>query len=114
VPPGAGFCGVPSIYIGPMASTLLSSPPSEVENSYVKAALARLRESPDDQDALVVLGVWALSRGQPAKAIEYLNAVTAHQRTYPGIWRLKARAFEALGDTKNAELCRKRGSDRFS
>jgi predicted Zn-dependent protease len=97
-----------------MASTLAPSPLAEVENKYVRAALARLRESPDDPDALVVLGVWALSRGHPQKAIEYLNAVTPRAPTYPGIWRLKARAFEALGDAENAERCRQRGADRVS
>ena len=97
-----------------MASTLASTPPDEVENRYVRAALARLRESPDDPDALVVLGVWALSRGHADKAIAYLNAVTPRSPTYPGIWRLKARAFEALGDGENAERCRQRGADRFS
>ena len=97
-----------------MASTLASVPPAEVENKYVRAALARLRESPDDPDALVVLGVWALSRGRADKALEYLNAVTPRHATYPGIWRLKARAFEALGDAENAERCRLRGADPFS
>ncbi len=97
-----------------MASTLASTPPAEVDNKYVRAALARLRESPDDPDALVVLGVWALSRGHADKAIAYLDAVTPRTPTYPGIWRLKARAFEALGDAENAERCRQRGADRFS
>lgn len=97
-----------------MPATSSSIPETEVENTYVRAALARLRESPDDPDALVVLGVWALSRGHPERAIEYLNAVTPRAPTYPGIWRLKARAFEALGDAENAERCRKRGADRFS
>jgi len=97
-----------------MASLHAPTSPAEVENKYVRAALARLRESPDDADALFVLGVWALSRGHPDKAISYLNAITPRSPTYPGIWRLKARAFEALGDPENAERCRQRGADRFS
>jgi len=68
----------------------------------------------DDPDALFVLGVWALSRGKADKALAYLNAITPKAPTYPGIWRLKARAFEALGDPENAERCRQRGADRFS
>ena len=97
-----------------MSSSLFAERPSEIENTYVRAALNRLRETPDDADALVVLGVWALSRGQPGKALQYLHAVTQKNPAYPGIWRLKARAFDALGDAANAALCRKRGSDRFS
>jgi uncharacterized protein HemY len=97
-----------------MAPHFAPTPPAEVENKYVRAALARLREAPDDPDALFVLGVWALSRGHADKALSYLNAITPKAPTYPGIWRLKARAFEALGDPENAERCRQRGSDRFS
>ena len=97
-----------------MASASAPPHPAFVENTYVRAALNRLKETPDDADALVVLGVWLLSRGLADKALEYFHSVTQRQPAYPGIWRLKARAFEALGDPQNAELCRVRGSDRFS
>jgi len=84
------------------------------DNLYVRAALDRLREAPDDPDALVVMASWLLLSGKADRALEYLHRVTTVAPTYPGIWRVKAKAFEALGDATSAEACRRRGSDRFS
>lgn len=56
----------------------------------------------------MALGVWLLDREEPEKALECFHRVTRKNPEYPGIWRLKARAFEALGDKKSAEMCRKR------
>jgi predicted Zn-dependent protease len=84
------------------------------ENIYIRVALDRLREAPDDPDALLVVGSWLLLSGKPERALEYLHRVTQMEPKYPGIWRVKAKAFDALGDPANAEACRRRGSDRFS
>ena len=93
-----------------------AAPPPAVrpDNLYVRSALERLREAPDDPDALLVIGSWHLLSGRADKALEYLNRVTQVAPAYPGIWRVKAKAFDALGDRTNAEACRRRGSDRFS
>ena len=90
------------------------APAVRPDNLYVRSALARLREYPDDTDALLVIGSWHLLSGRPEKALEYLNRVTQLEPKYPGVWRVKAKAFDALGDKTNAEACRRRGSDRFS
>jgi len=84
------------------------------DNIYVRTALERLRLAPDDPDALLVIGSWLLLTGKPGKALDYLNRVTQVAPAYPGIWRVKAKAFDALGDKASADACRRRGSDRFS
>ena len=83
-------------------------------SKYVAAAVDPVRANPLDLDALVVIGSWFLVRDLPAKALESFHLVTRTDPKYPGIWRLKAKASEALGDTKNAATCRRRGSDRRS
>ena len=52
-----------------------------------------------------------LSRGDAEKALECFNRVSRAEPTYPGIWRFKAKAFDALGDKAAAERCRLRGAD---
>lgn len=81
------------------------------DEDFVKTLQARVRRNPGDLDALTALGVWLLQREQADKALECFHRVTRKNAGYPGIWRLKARAFEALGDRKSAEACRKRGSE---
>lgn len=90
---------------GPLAGT---------DEDFMRALQQRVRADPGDLDALAALGVWLLQRDQADKALECFHRVTRKDPAYPGIWRLKARAFEALGDQKSAEACRKRGSDKFS
>lgn len=70
----------------------------------------RLRSNPDDEGALVVLAVILLYRGHADKALECLHRVTRSNPRYPGIWFIKAKAFEALGDPRSAALCRRRGT----
>lgn len=84
------------------------------DEDFVRALQARVRADPGDVDALAALGVWLLQREQADKALECFHRVTRKDPSYPGIWRLKAQAFEALGDEKSAEACRKRGSDKLS
>ncbi len=84
---------------------------TSIENAYVKEAAARLRANPGDLDALEVVGAFLLAHGQANKALDCFHRITRANPKYPGIWRLKARAFEVLGDRKNAETCRRRGAD---
>ena len=74
-------------------------------------ALRRLRADPADPDALMVLGAWHIIHGNVRDALGYFNRVTRTNPAYSGIWRLKAKAFEALGDQQNAERCRLLGRD---
>ena len=77
----------------------------------MKAAADRLRSNARDWDALAAVGTYLLARGQADKALDCFHRITRSNPTYPGIWRLKPEAFEALGDTTNAAACRRRGAD---
>ena len=66
---------------------------------------------PPPHDALVALGLFMLSRGEAEKALECFNRVSQADPRYPGIWRFKAKAFDALGDAESAKQCRLRGAD---
>lgn len=81
------------------------------DRDFVEALRAHLRTNPRDHDALVALGLFMLSRGEADKALECFNRVSRDDPKYPGIWRFKAKAFDALGDAASAEECRLRGSD---
>jgi cytochrome c-type biogenesis protein CcmH/NrfG len=85
---------------------------ASTDEDFVKTLQARVRSHPGDVDALTALGVWLLQRDQADKALDCFHRVTRKDPDYPGIWRLKAQAFEALGDAKSADACRKRGSDK--
>ncbi len=84
---------------------------ASVEDAIVKAAAERLRSNPRDWDALAAVGAYLLARGQTDKALDCFHRITRENPKYPGIWGLKAKAFEALGDRPNADLCRRRGAD---
>lgn len=84
------------------------------DRDFVEALRMHLRENPKDQDALVALGLFLLSRREAAKALECFNRVSKADPKYPGIWRFKAKAFDALGDAESARQCRLRGSDPHS
>lgn len=84
---------------------------TSVEDAIVKAAADRLRSNPHDCDALAAVGTYLLAREQADKALDCFHRITRENPKYPGIWRLKAKAFEALGDAKNADACRRRGAD---
>lgn len=85
--------------------------PIVVDRELVDALKTHLKENPQDNDALVALGLFLLSRGEGNKALECFNRVSRNEPKYPGIWRFKAKAFEILGDKDSAEECRLRGSD---
>ncbi len=82
-----------------------------VDKDFVEALRVHLRGDPKDNDALVALGLFMLSRGEAEKALECFNRVSKADPKYPGIWRFKAKAFDALGDRESAKQCRLRGAD---
>ena len=85
-----------------------------MDHDFVEALRAHLRSNPKDHDALVALGLFLLSRGEAAKALECFSRVSLADPKYPGIWRFKAKAFDALGDAESAKQCRLRGADPHS
>ena len=87
---------------------------TRADQAYLREATDRLRRDPDDLDALETAGAWLLAHDRADKALECFHRITRLDPSYPGIWRLKARAFEALGDAESAALCRQRGADRRS
>ena len=95
-----------------MASPKVPDPAAD--RMFVQALKDHLRANPKDPDALVALGLFLLVNGQPEKALDCFNRVTRDDSGYPGIWRFKAKAFDALGDPAAAEQCRLRGRDPHS
>lgn len=68
----------------------------------------RLREDPTDVDALFTKAA-ALARMRKYEvAVQTLNELTKLEPTYPGLWMLKAKLFDRLGDELKAGLCRQR------
>jgi Flp pilus assembly protein TadD len=98
----------------PLASVQLRWRPLLIENLYIRAAAERLRADAQDLDALEVVGAYFFAHGHVEKALECFHRVSKEDPKHPGIWRLKAKAFEALGDLKSADMCRRRGSDPHS
>ena len=96
---------VPHKFSRPRLEGLL---PTEVDDP--RSALDRLREDPGDLDALEAVGAYLLARGQADKALVFFHWITRANPEQPGIWQLKAKAFEAVGDAKNADACRRRGA----
>ncbi len=81
------------------------------DQDFVRALRDHLKANEHDLDALVALGLFLLSRGEADKALACFNRVSRSDPKYPGIWRFKAKAFDALGDAKSAAQCRLRGRD---
>lgn len=86
----------------------------DMDREFLQALRDHLKANEKDLDALVALGLWLLSREEPGKALECFNRVTRTDPAYPGIWRFKAKAFDAIGDSKSAAQCRLRGRDPHS
>ncbi len=82
-----------------------------MDDTIVRTAAERFRSDLYDWDALTAVGTYFLARGEADKALDCFHKITRSNPRYPGIWRLKAEAFEALGDAKNAEACRRRVAD---
>lgn len=72
---------------------------------------SRLQEDPQDVDALFTKAA-ALARLKDYEAaVEVLNELTKLEPRYPGLWMLKAKLFDRLGEEVKANLCRQRALD---
>lgn len=69
----------------------------------VERARGVLARNERDRDALFTVGAHLAAAGEATEAIEVLNKLTLLDPDYPGLWWVKARAFEALGNPKAAE-----------
>ncbi|MCJ2531288.1 MAG: hypothetical protein LN413_03080 [Candidatus Thermoplasmatota archaeon] len=69
----------------------------------VERAKGALAENERDRDALFTVGAHLAAAGEATEAIEVLNKLTLLDPHYPGLWWVKARAFEALGNAHAAE-----------
>lgn len=98
----------------PDAAAPIRTPDALEDPAWIRDVDERLRWDADDLDCLEALGVWHLARGEAAAALECFHRITRADAKYPGIWRLKALAFESIGDLPNAARCRARGSDPSS
>lgn len=68
----------------------------------------RLASDPKDVDALFAKATYLAMRGRHDDSMRVLDEVTRLSPYYPGVWHLKAKVYEMMGDSEKAELCRKR------
>lgn len=71
-------------------------------------ARARLQEDEEDRDALFTLGAYLAIKGQHQEALEALNKLGLLEREYPGLWWLRARVLQLMGNWEAASVVRKR------
>ena len=69
----------------------------------VERARGALAANERDRDALFTVGAHLAAAGEAQEAIEVLNNLTMVDPDYPGLWWVKARVFEALGNAQAAE-----------
>ncbi len=68
----------------------------------------RLASDPGDVDALFAKATYLAMRKQYDEATKALDEITRLSPYYPGVWHLKAKVYELMGDKAMAELCTKR------
>ncbi len=71
----------------------------------------RLVSDPNDVDALFAKATYLAMRLQYAEASEILDEVTRLSPYYPGVWHLKAKVYELMGNQDMADLCAKRAME---
>ncbi len=69
----------------------------------VERARGVLAANERDRDALFTVGAHLAVAGEAEEALEFLNKLTMLDPHYPGLWWVKARVFEALGNAQAAE-----------
>ncbi|MDX1534357.1 MAG: tetratricopeptide repeat protein, partial [Thermoplasmata archaeon] len=69
----------------------------------IERAKGALEANERDRDALFTVGAHLAAAGEAQQAIEILNKLTMLDPHYPGLWWVKARVFEALGNAQAAE-----------
>ena len=69
----------------------------------VERAKGALAANEHDRDALFTVGAHLAAAGEAQEAIEILTKLTMLDPNYPGLWWVKARVFEALGNAQASE-----------
>ncbi len=68
----------------------------------------RLAANPADMDALFSKATYLAMRKQYREAMQALDEITRLDPYYPGVWHLKTKVYELMGNREMAELCRTR------
>ena len=88
---------------------MTSEPPSpKVSKTYLKATLTRLRNDPEDLDALFTFGTWLAMTERYDEAVEVLHEITKRDPNYPGVWVLKSQVYRRMVKERMADLCMER------
>lgn len=74
----------------------------------LRAIDTRLDKNAKDVDALFAKATYLAMRGEHEDAIRSLDEVTRLSPYYPGVWHLKAKVYEMMGETAKAEQARRR------
>ncbi|MEE9197350.1 MAG: hypothetical protein V3U45_04335 [bacterium] len=69
----------------------------------VERARGALAVNERDRDALFTVGAHLAAAGEAQEALETLNKLSMLDPRYPGLWWVKARVFEGLGNAQAAE-----------
>ncbi len=69
-------------------------------------AQERLAMNPEDPDGLFVLAASLAACGHFKHACSVLDRLTGIDNRYPGVWHLRRAVEEAMGNFRNADLCR--------
>lgn len=86
--------------------------PGDPDLSHIKDILTKTEEkltaTPEDMDALFTKAAAQARLKAYDEALQTLNELTRMDPTYPGMWMLKAKLFDQVGDELKANLCRHR------
>ncbi|MEE9601471.1 MAG: hypothetical protein V3W22_07235 [Thermoplasmata archaeon] len=74
----------------------------------IKEVDRRLVSDPNDVDALFAKATYLAMKLQYDEASEILDDVTRLSPYYPGVWHLKSKVYELMGNQDMADLCAKR------
>ncbi len=77
------------------------------DRAYAREAVTRLRANPRDPDATFARAAILAALGRRAEAVVALDALARVAPHHPGLWRLKARLFQEIGDPRMERLCRR-------
>jgi len=72
---------------------------------FARIADERLREDPEDVDAMFVLAASRMACGHLADAAKVLRRLLEIRADYPGFWQLKATVHDAMGEHWLADAC---------
>ncbi len=68
----------------------------------------KLKEDPTDLQAIFTKAAALARMNDYREAINVLNELTIHDPRYPGMWMLKAKLYDRMGEQAKANLCRQR------